>query len=271
MASDWQPGFSLQPRLRSAQLLVGEWCCSGQQRGWAREVSNHAELAVHLAGSHLFEVDARRHVVHVGMVTMHRAEEQYRRASPSSSPQRSLHVFLRGALAEAMSRSSSPRAVMTTPEAALLVVRLLQAEVALEAEELAWQLAERLVLVVARERALPPPPPRSSWRRLAEGVQHELATRFAEPLSLEAIGSRCGASVFHLSRVFRAVTGTTVHRALTRVRLRAALLEIAEGRDLTEVALAVGFSSHSHLSTAFYREYGLPPSRLRRAPTRARF
>jgi AraC family transcriptional regulator len=264
MGFDWQPGFSLQPKVAGAQLLVGEWWCAGQQRGWSREVSNHAELAVHLAGSHLFEVDARRHVVHVGMVTVHRPAEAYRRASPTSGPQRSLHLFLRGALAEALTRSNWPRASMSAPDVALLVAQLRQADGAFEAEECAWQLVERLVSAITGQRG-PSPPERSSWRRLAEAVRHELATRYAEPLSLEALAATCGASVFHVSRVFRAVTGATVHRTLTRLRLRAAVLQVAEGRDLTEVALEVGFSSHSHLSTAFRREYGLPPSRLRRA------
>ena len=40
----------------------------------------------------------------------------------------------------------------------------------------------------------------------------------------------------------------------------------AEGtEDLTSLALDLGFSSHSHFSTAFRRQFGRPPSAMRRA------
>lgn len=34
--------------------------------------------------------------------------------------------------------------------------------------------------------------------------------------------------------------------------------------DLTDIALSFGFSSHSHFTDSFRREFGIPPSRLRR-------
>jgi AraC-like DNA-binding protein len=40
---------------------------------------------------------------------------------------------------------------------------------------------------------------------------------------------------------------------------------LAEGAsDLTAVALGLGFASHSHFSSAFRREFALPPSVFRR-------
>jgi AraC-like DNA-binding protein len=64
--------------------------------------------------------------------------------------------------------------------------------------------------------------------------------------------------------VFERVTGATIHRYLTRLRLRVALARIADGEsNLTALALDLGFSSHSHLTSTFAREFGAPPSRLR--------
>ena len=37
--------------------------------------------------------------------------------------------------------------------------------------------------------------------------------------------------------------------------------------SLTELALDLGFSSHSHLTAAFHREFGVPPSEARRRAT----
>jgi AraC family transcriptional regulator len=67
-----------------------------------------------------------------------------------------------------------------------------------------------------------------------------------------------------LCRSFRNVTGHTLHRQLTVLRLRASLEAVAErGQDLTHVALDHGFNSHSHFSAAFRREYGMTPSAWR--------
>jgi AraC-like DNA-binding protein len=45
------------------------------------------------------------------------------------------------------------------------------------------------------------------------------------------------------------------------LRLRASLEAIAErSLDLTSVALDHGFSSHSHFTAAFRREWGMTPS-----------
>jgi AraC-like DNA-binding protein len=56
-----------------------------------------------------------------------------------------------------------------------------------------------------------------------------------------------------------------VHRHLTVLRLRAALPLLRERpRDLAGLALELGFSSHSHFTGAFRRDYGLTPSQLLR-------
>ncbi|NIS35901.1 MAG: helix-turn-helix transcriptional regulator [Actinobacteria bacterium] len=74
-----------------------------------------------------------------------------------------------------------------------------------------------------------------------------------------------GLSAFHLCRVFRRHAGTTIHRYLTRVRLRAALARLEGGSpDLAMLALELGFFHQSHFTEAFRREYGSPPGALRR-------
>jgi AraC family transcriptional regulator len=99
----------------------------------------------------------------------------------------------------------------------------------------------------------------------AEAARHYLASRLADRITLDDVARAVHASPFHLARVFRQRTGLPVHRYLTRLRLRAAIERLLDGtNDLTTLALELGFSSHSHFTDAFRREFGRAPSEIRR-------
>jgi AraC-like DNA-binding protein len=69
-----------------------------------------------------------------------------------------------------------------------------------------------------------------------------------------------------MCRTFRRETGTTLHQYRHQLRVRASLEPLRESREpLVELALRLGFSSHSHFASAFRREFGLAPSGLRSA------
>jgi len=102
-----------------------------------------------------------------------------------------------------------------------------------------------------------------------EAAKRYLAGKLGDRVTLDEVARAVHASPFHLARVFRQRTGMPVHRYLTRLRLRAALDRLADGaNDLTALALELGFSSHSHFADAFRREFGRPPSAVRRAAGR---
>jgi AraC-like DNA-binding protein len=108
--------------------------------------------------------------------------------------------------------------------------------------------------------------PGSSAAELAAATRSWLLPRIAEPLTLARIATAVGCSMFHLCRAFRRATGTTVHGYRDQVRLRQALERIEQGeRDLTRLALDLGYSSHSHFTAAFRRAFAAPPSVVRRA------
>jgi AraC family transcriptional regulator len=97
-----------------------------------------------------------------------------------------------------------------------------------------------------------------------EAAKAYLAARMSERLTLDDVARAVHASPFHLARIFQQQTGVPVHRYLTQLRLRASLERLADGAgDITEIALELGFSSHSHFTDAFKREFGHPPSRHR--------
>jgi len=100
-------------------------------------------------------------------------------------------------------------------------------------------------------------------RELAETAKAVLAQRCDQPLRLAVLAREIGSSPFHLCRVFRAVTGSTIHQHRHRLRLAAGLTRLEDAGDLTSLALDLGYSSHSHFSDAFRRAYGVQPARLR--------
>jgi len=98
-----------------------------------------------------------------------------------------------------------------------------------------------------------------------EAAKTYLASRLGARVTLDDVAHAAGASPFHLTRIFHQRTGAPVHRYLIRLRLRAALERLADGaNDLTELALELGFSSHSHFTDTFRREFGRAPSGVRR-------
>ena len=101
-------------------------------------------------------------------------------------------------------------------------------------------------------------------RDLVHDAKEYLSRHFASSVSLSAVGWEVGASSFHLARVFRAVTGETLHRYLTDLRLRAAMNLLDETEwGIADIAVQVGFASHSHLTNTFRRRLGFTPSMYR--------
>ena len=125
----------------------------------------------------------------------------------------------------------------------------------------------RTVTRAAFERSGHTPAPRRARGdgELSEAAREVIARRYDQDLSLADIARQVGTSVFHLARVFKRRTGLSLHAYRTQLRLRAALERIATpGADLLEVALDLGFSSHSHFTDAFRRAFGTTPSLMRR-------
>ena len=102
-------------------------------------------------------------------------------------------------------------------------------------------------------------------RRLVGRARAFLEAHLAETVGLETVARDAGTSLYHLCRVFREQTGLTMHAYRTRQRLGRALDRLVSGpsADLTDLALDLGFSSHSHLSRTFQKQMGVPPSAIR--------
>jgi AraC family transcriptional regulator len=105
-------------------------------------------------------------------------------------------------------------------------------------------------------------------RGYAEDVKALLQRRFRERLQLDDIARSLYVSAFHLCRLFREEVGVPIHRYLNRLRLREALGPITNGTaDLSDLALELGFSSHSHFTASFRKEFGVSPRAMKRLTT----
>jgi AraC family transcriptional regulator len=267
---------TVTPLLRTPALTVGEFHCPPEDASW-RETN--------LIGDRAHVVFPRRSVVirQLGRepvlatpnhTILYNADQHYRRELHNALGDDSVYIEL-GSLgdvgAELLDDSGRLRVthVPTDQRTYLLqhlLVRHLLAEPTdpLHAEEL----ASRLVLsaLAARPPASRPGRERTTvaHRELAEAAKAELATDLAARPSLDELARRLHASPFHLARVFRAETGFTLAGYRQALRLRAALERLpANDRDLSALALELGFSSHSHFTASFTREYGLPPSAVK--------
>jgi AraC-like DNA-binding protein len=143
---------------------------------------------------------------------------------------------------------------------------------ALMIDECSLDLLAALMCHTYQGRGIQPPHRRATTasvhREQAEKTRLLLAGRFAEDLGLEEIARAVHSSTFQLARVFHRETGLAMHQYRTRLRLRVALERLVEAEaDLTALALDLGFSSHSHFTSAFHRAFGITPSECRRRAT----
>jgi len=101
-------------------------------------------------------------------------------------------------------------------------------------------------------------------RALADGAREALTA--APDRSVPELARELAVSPHHLSRIFRAITGSTISRHRMRLRVRAALERLAEGdRDLAGLAAELGFADQSHLTRVVRSETGHTPGALRAA------
>lgn len=93
-------------------------------------------------------------------------------------------------------------------------------------------------------------------------VMDHIRGHLSEDLSLARLADFAHFSQFHFHRVFKSVAGETVAAFTRRARLERAvyLMRGAPHRELTSIALEVGFTTPSDFSRVFRAAYGLAPS-----------
>ncbi|MCB9754875.1 MAG: helix-turn-helix transcriptional regulator [Myxococcales bacterium] len=283
-----------------AGVTIGEFVCRPASGLWARE--NHVG-AGHIIVFPRYAVE----IEHIGRapvvadtnhVMLYNAGQTYRRRLLDARGDEAVFFAVPAALLAEILRSRDPGVVdrldapfpfvqgPVSSREYLHHARLFQALVESTSERDTLELDERVLELVtgtlldvytARGPGEPRSRARARTRRLHRDQVHELrrviALRLLEPRSLAELAEEVGLSPYHAARIFRRYTGASIHGYRTQLRLRSSLPMLARGHEggLTGVALELGFSSHSHFTTAFRRAFGLPPSAAwARAPSASR-
>ena len=91
-----------------------------------------------------------------------------------------------------------------------------------------------------------------------------LVSDMAHPPSLMSLARDVGMHHTKLNRGFKAVFGCTVFDHLRKARLKKAATLLCDGQmNCTDVSLSVGYSSLSHFSKAFRKQFGVSPRSYR--------
>jgi AraC-like DNA-binding protein len=97
-------------------------------------------------------------------------------------------------------------------------------------------------------------------------VRDMLEANLARAWTLAEVANVAGVSIRSLNMKFRAAYGTSVFDYLKSRRLEVAHQALVQqNMPISEIAYSVGYDNPANFSTAFRRQFGIAPSRLRRS------
>lgn len=98
-----------------------------------------------------------------------------------------------------------------------------------------------------------------------EKAKQYMLTHISQPITAEDIAAHAGLSRYHLSRLFRRLTGQTMTEYLTGQRVEAAMQLLASGSlEIRQIAALLCFCDQSHFTQVFRKKTGMTPAQYRR-------
>jgi AraC-like DNA-binding protein len=129
--------------------------------------------------------------------------------------------------------------------------------------------AETLTLTLLRramgERISHIPCGSVSKQKLVDRAKLVLSSDLARRWTLAEIAAEVRVSPVYLTQVFQQVEAMPLYRYHLRLRLARSLDLLVQYEDLTTLSMDLGFSSHSHFTSAFRQTYGRTPMEFRRS------
>jgi AraC family transcriptional regulator len=161
-----------------------------------------------------------------------------------------------------------PASMMPAGDALLPLVTAAEAAAAGEAslalEELALEVAERVVAVMSGEAPSAARVVGRDEQRIS-AVLRAIEERSEEALDLDELAAVAELSKYHFLRTFRGVVGRSPYQYLLSVRLRRAALELVRSGDsISTIAFDQGFGDLSTFNHRFREVYGQSPGAYRR-------
>ncbi len=88
-----------------------------------------------------------------------------------------------------------------------------------------------------------------------------ISAHITEELSLDALAFEIGMSKFHLCKIFKAKTGTTINKYIVTRRIAEAKQLLLRGIPVTETCYLAGFNDLSHFIRTFHNTVGVSPGK----------
>lgn len=269
--------LSVQLLLETQTVALRDVACHGTCRHRsAEECSRSTHLVFPYRGVYVRHLGREQAVAEANQVLFFNAEESYSVSHPVSGGDACLSL----AISEPLLRELAPKEqvreggvlafrrqrLRIDPRAQALVAMLrhsLNNGIAetLEAETLALTLVRRAV----GERTTHAAGASAGRQKLVDRAKLVLSSDPARRWTLAEIAAEVGVSPVYLTQVFQQVEAMPLYRYQLRLRLAHALDLLGEYDDLTALSLELGFSSHSHFSSAFRQAYGRTPAEFRRS------
>ena len=263
--------------LKTATVQVWDAYCDGASRHEREaEWRNRMLLEFPYRGLYVRHHDGVPCVAEPGQVLLGNANANYAISHPVPGGDSSLVMLVD----EVMLREIAPRSLLLEGESLAFAQPRLRIDARAQAlvamvrhslrEEIAEPLeAESLALTLV-QRSLGPRTAHaagstSGRQRLADRTKLVLASDLSRRWTLAEIAAEIGVSPVYLTQVFQQVEAMPLYRYQLRLRLARALDLLGEYDDLTALGLDLGFSSHSHFSSAFRQAYGRTPAEFQRS------
>lgn len=269
--------FSIRILLSSPEMTLRDVVCRGTCRHEsAEECASATHLVFPYRGAYVRHVGQGNAVADANQLMLFSQGESYRISHPIPGGDASLSL----ALEEGLLRELVPQEYLRP--AADLAFRMQRLRIDPRAQALVSLLrhgltraiaeplqAETLVLTLVRralgERTSRPPGSTYGRQRLVDRAKLTISSNPARRWKLAEIAAEVGVSPVYLTQSFQQVEGLPLYRYQLRCRLARALDLLHEYDDLSALALDLGFSTHSHFSSAFRQLYGRTPAELQRA------
>jgi AraC-like DNA-binding protein len=267
--------FAVQSLLKTPIVAIRDVSCRGSCRQQsAEEFATTTEMVFPYRGVYVRHLGHDQAVAEANQVLFFNAAEGYGVSHPVPGGDASLSL----AISEPQVRELAPRAflrdgaTLAFRQQRLRIDARAQALVALLRHSLRQNIAETLeaeslALTLVR-RALGLRTTHAAGasvgrQLLVDRAKLVLTSDLARRWMLAEIAAEVRCSPVYLTQVFQQVEGLPLYRYQLRLRLARALDLIAQYDDLTALGLDLGFSSHSHFSSAFRQAYGRSPSEFR--------
>lgn len=269
--------FTVQPLLDTGTVRVRDVACSGQCRHRSEEECTSAtHLVFPYRGVFVRHVGRNDAVAEANQLLFFNEAEAYRISHPVDGGDACLDLVVEEAqllelVPKEQLRSGTTPAFRRQrrridPRAQALAALLrhsLSRNIAetLEAETLALTLVRRSL----GERTSHVAGASPGRQKLVDRAKLVLSSDLSRRWTLAEIAAEVGVSPVYLTQMFQQVEAMPLYRYHLRLRLACALDLLGRYDNLTTLGMDLGFSSHSHFSSAFRQVYGRTPAEFQRS------